>query len=346
MILPVVSRDRHVSWNPKARAVVPFTTLRLHSFGVCGFRYCRWPHDLNASGVGKGDPIGGVQDHCKTTLASRACSQKNPAAFAFHPSESQNPSKGSTRSFQSPLAISCPPDVSKQKSHSMPPQKSARKVNSAKSPAKKKTPAKPSSKGESDATVEKNIRRIKKFYQIGQEFFQECEYYADRKKLNVLEKEYDLPMGIAGEYRTLANAEKGYSEEEMEGLYAMFRKAGRALTVTHLLRLISVKNRKKRSLLTKRALQFKWSTDKLRREVLIILGRRNPGGRYPQVPPTKKAAIQSVEEGLRTWRRWLEFQIEDNKWIEENLMIELTKLHAEVDRVYKEHFPTSPNSTC
>ena len=150
-----------------------------------------------------------------------------------------------------------------------------------------------------------------------------------------MEKKPKLPEGIAGRYRTLANQEIGYSEEEMKSLFKMFRDGGRALTVTHLLRLITVKDRKKRSKLVEQTMKHNWSTDQLRREVLVIMGRRNPGGRHPQILTNDDAAKRSIEEGLNTWVRCVEYQLANNRTIGPELEKQMVSLKKQVTDAYK-----------
>jgi hypothetical protein len=159
--------------------------------------------------------------------------------------------------------------------------------------------------------VEAAIKKIEKRFAIGQEILEACGPTSPHGKIAQLAERFKINRDTAQKLRAMANPEIGYTKRELGAWFKVFRSQGRALTISHFVRLISVPKGKTRDQLTRDALEKKWSGHRLQVEVLALQGRRREGGRRPTVI-TGDAFAGEVKQTMWAWDRWLSLHLEAN----------------------------------
>jgi predicted nuclease of restriction endonuclease-like (RecB) superfamily len=97
-----------------------------------------------------------------------------------------------------------------------------------------------------------------------------------------------------------------YKENDVEKLCDYVQQSDARFGPTHLLRLLTVKNRQWRDILAEKAIKGRWGVTQLETAILRLHERRPEVGRKPRVPEDR-AQIRLVLEGLcLKWRRWCE----------------------------------------
>jgi hypothetical protein len=162
-----------------------------------------------------------------------------------------------------------------------------------------------------DRLVENTIKKIEKRFAIGQEILEACGPTSPHGVISELAAQYGINRDTAQKLRAMANPEIGYTKRELGAWFKIFRNQGRALTISHFVRLISVPKGKTRDQLTRDALEKKWSGHRLQVEVLALQGRRQTGGRRPTVI-TGDSFTGEVTKMMWAWDRWLSLHLEAN----------------------------------
>jgi hypothetical protein len=95
-----------------------------------------------------------------------------------------------------------------------------------------------------------------------------------------------------------------YEEDDVEKLCDFVEQRTARFGPTHLLRLLTVKDRRRRDALARKAVEGCWGVTQLETAILRLHERRPDVGRKPRVPDDP-AQIRLVLEGLcLKWRRW------------------------------------------
>ncbi|MFL5329220.1 MAG: hypothetical protein ACJ8C4_09910 [Gemmataceae bacterium] len=74
---------------------------------------------------------------------------------------------------------------------------------------------------------------------------------------------------------------------------------------THLIRLLSVPQKRVREALQHAAIEQGWSLASLESAIAVRFGSRRAGGRAPKVPRTVKELYGQLEQRCESWNRWL-----------------------------------------
>ena len=185
--------------------------------------------------------------------------------------------------------------------------------------------------------VEKRISKIQKCHKLGQRILKECELHSARGKLARVAAEHEITRDQAARYRALATPETGYTRDDFDDSFEAFRNAGRALTIYHFIKLLTVQDKKKRKVLEDKAFKNQWSLRRLQLEILADCGRRyEAAGRRPSIPEDLKSAVGSVAHQVWSWRHWLEAYLEakvSNKNVK--LKEQLQQLSTQMLSVYE-----------
>jgi len=180
--------------------------------------------------------------------------------------------------------------------------------------------------------VEASIKKIELRYAQGQDINKRCGPTAPRGLFAELASEYQLNGDTLRKLRAIASPETGYSRRELNQLFKVFRSEGRALTISHFVRLISMPKGKPRDELTLLAIKEGWSAHRLQSEILALEGRRRQGGRRPQVVAGKGFSAE-LSKTLWAWERWLDLHLQANRELEPDLEKKLKALKRLIGRV-------------
>lgn len=159
--------------------------------------------------------------------------------------------------------------------------------------------------------IEEAISEIERCYGIGKDVLQKCKAVSAPGEIEKHAIEHGVNRDKAQKLRAMAAKETGYTAAELKSLYQQFRKARFALTISHFVKLVSVPKGKVRDNLTTKAIENSWSTHRLQAEIVSLLGRRQVGGRKPNVAMGDEAESE-LTQTLWSWNRWLTFYLEAN----------------------------------
>jgi len=182
--------------------------------------------------------------------------------------------------------------------------------------------------------VEQAIESIKKRYELGKQILKECGMIARPRMMKELAAKANINPDTAQKLRALANEEIGFTGEDLEALFLKFRKEERALTISHLIRLVSIKKGPERDAMIDLAIRQKWSSHQLQREITSSKSEPNlrNAGRKPVIRTGQNFELE-LARTLWSWRRVLNLQMKQNQEIEAELMRNLKSLGKKIDQV-------------
>ena len=138
-------------------------------------------------------------------------------------------------------------------------------------------------KSKQNSQVEKAIKKIEDRYAIGQTILKQCGPTSPHGLITELAEQYGINRDHAQKLRAMASKETGYTKAELNQWFKRFREEDYALSISHFIKLISVREGKERDHITQEALTNRWSSHRLQAEILARQGRRQEGGRRPTV---------------------------------------------------------------
>jgi hypothetical protein len=160
--------------------------------------------------------------------------------------------------------------------------------------------------------VAEAVRKIRAFYNLGRAIPRK-QPHRDAYSRHVVAAEADR-HGTNEDYvrkaRQFADPVEGYSRQELNELVRLIkgvqpgqddRKA--IFGTTHLLRLLTVRPRRRRAALQRRAVEGGWSLSQLKLEIAKSFGTRRDGGRRRRIPSDRMAFLTLVEAQCEQWRR-------------------------------------------
>ena len=185
-----------------------------------------------------------------------------------------------------------------------------------------------------DPKVERAIKFIKARYKLGKRILKECGMNARPRMMKELAAKANINPDTAQKLRALANEEIGFTEEDLEALFRKFRKEEQALTISHLIRLVSIKKGPERDAMIDLAIRQKWSSHQLQREITSSKSEPNlrNAGRKPVIR-TGQNFESELARTLWSWRRVLNLQMEQNQEIDAELRRNLKSLGKKIDHV-------------
>lgn len=95
-----------------------------------------------------------------------------------------------------------------------------------------------------------------------------------------------------------------YTGHEIDGLVKLAGKHRSGFGPSHLVKLLSVRNRKKRDRLAVAAIEGGWSSTEVVRQIQARQPRRKGVGRRPKVPAGEKALLSKLVSVSEAWERW------------------------------------------
>ncbi|MFM8271908.1 MAG: hypothetical protein ACKODX_06180 [Gemmata sp.] len=128
--------------------------------------------------------------------------------------------------------------------------------------------------------------------------------YAHGSKLDTLHREA-ADIGIS--YDTLKKGWKAaqeYTEQQIGELCDMVAEHRARFGATHLIRLLAVKDRKRRDAMTRSAIRGRWGVTRLERAIQAINGRRGHVGKRPHIPDGNRELLNAVVALCEKWQRF------------------------------------------
>ena len=166
-------------------------------------------------------------------------------------------------------------------------------------------------KSKQNSQVEKAIKKIEDRYAIGQTILKQCGPTSPHGLITELAEQYGINRDHAQKLRAMASKETGYTKAELNQWFKRFREEDYALSISHFIKLISVRKGKERDHITQEALTNRWSSHRLQAEILARQGRRQEGGRRPTVIKGEGFEAE-LERTMWAWDRWLVLHLEAN----------------------------------
>jgi len=179
--------------------------------------------------------------------------------------------------------------------------------------------------------VENAIRKIEDRYAIGQKILKACGPTSPHGLIAELADQYGINRDSAQKFRAMAARDKGYTKRELNQWFKLFREEDYALSISHFVKLISVRKGRTRDALTRRAIKHQWSTHRLQAEILAVQGRRHVGGRRPNVVIGPQFE-QELSQTLWSWSRWLGIHLEEDESMRSEIAKELKSLQRKISR--------------
>ena len=181
---------------------------------------------------------------------------------------------------------------------------------------KRRRPAAASKSTGESARVRDAVQELRDYYQLGLDVLD-----ADRKNPNRRTYSKGVTIRFAnrlGKGRDYVDKARqfaaSYTEEQLDELCSLQRPDGMPLGRTHVVALLSVKDKRQRKRLQRRAAGEGWGTRRLGEEITAIQGRHSSGGRRPREPDSAKDAVAQIVKMCERWGRWYEgFEREEDE---------------------------------
>jgi hypothetical protein len=187
-------------------------------------------------------------------------------------------------------------------------------------------------KSKQNSQVEKAIKKIEDRYAIGQTILKQCGPTSPHGLITELAEQYGINRDHAQKLRAMASKETGYTKAELNQWFKRFREEDYALSISHFIKLISVRKGKERDHITQEALTNRWSSHRLQAEILARQGRRQEGGRRPTVIKGEGFEAE-LERTMWAWDRWLELHLEANPQVRPEIAKELKAIKKKISKV-------------
>jgi hypothetical protein len=160
-----------------------------------------------------------------------------------------------------------------------------------------------------DATTARQaVKELRNYYQLGLEVLD-----ADRKNPNKrtyskhVSQDFADRLGVGRDYVDKARQfASSYTEAQLEELCSLRRPDGLPLGRRHAVALLSVKDKRQRRSLQRRAAEEGWGTRRLGEEITVLQGSGSSGGRRPRGPDSVEDAVAQVIKMCERWGRWYE----------------------------------------
>jgi hypothetical protein len=104
--------------------------------------------------------------------------------------------------------------------------------------------------------------------------------------------------------RQFAHPKQGYSEEQLEELFALLREHKPSFGTAHIGLLVTVAWPQREDI-QKECIENNWNTTTLQEEILKQFGHRQVGGRRRQVSKDVGRALVQLGKMADTWKRWV-----------------------------------------
>ena len=165
--------------------------------------------------------------------------------------------------------------------------------------------------------VREAVRNIRRFHQLGRDLPARPPGGRSRREtygLGLMKAEAEsrgVNEDTARKARAFADRVEGYSRQEVNDLCRLLKTIqpgqDRGLAVfspTHVIRLLSVRGKKRRAALQREAVEKGWSVSELEAAIAERFGTRRQGGRRRRIPAGGTPFLAQLELMCESWRRW------------------------------------------
>lgn len=154
------------------------------------------------------------------------------------------------------------------------------------------------------------ILRLLEFHALGKrvlKVYEASQPLADGQRRRGVAQWFNTKLGLQRDQVDKARQFAAmYSDEEVNVLCNLASKdGGRTITKSHVIRLMSVRNKRQRSQLAKQVVREQWTVQQLGAEI-TRQGKSSRGGRRPKRPATVGEALEQVQRMAQRWERWVE----------------------------------------
>jgi hypothetical protein len=173
------------------------------------------------------------------------------------------------------------------------------------------------------AKVKAAIETIRRFYALGREIPPKLAHKQSYHQgvIRAEAQHRHINEDTLRKARMFTDPVEGYSRQELNELCRLIREVqsgqdeGKAIFgKTHVIRLLSVRPKRRRAALQKLAIKKGWSSAELEAEIARRFGTRRHGGRRRRIPPDRDDLLVQLEGMCEGWRRW---QTELSREVEE-----------------------------
>jgi hypothetical protein len=167
------------------------------------------------------------------------------------------------------------------------------------------------------------IRQIRAFYKLGRKVprKQPHKEHYNQQVIDTEAQRWNENPDTIRKARQFADPVEGYTREELKELCDLIKRVQpeqderkAIFRRTHVIRLLSVRPKRRRRALQREAILGGWSTAELEGEIAKRFGTRRHGGRRRRIPPDRDDLLVQLEGMCEGWRRW---QAELSREVEE-----------------------------
>ena len=158
------------------------------------------------------------------------------------------------------------------------------------------------------------VRAIRAFHALGRKVPPKrlAKDAYDRGDLAAAAEKLGVSAETARQARQLADPTAGYTGAELDDLCRLVLDVqpgqddvASVFGKTHVIRLLTVRPKRTRAALQRRAVELGWSSKRLAAEVAARFGARRGGGRRRSAPADPLLLLGQAERLCEEWRRWL-----------------------------------------
>lgn len=156
------------------------------------------------------------------------------------------------------------------------------------------------------------LRRVRSFYELGCKSLKSKPGRMEYGSMKEEASRFGLSEELLRKARQFADPDHGYTLQELNAILSQCRdlvvegnKVGFALGTTHVIRWLSVPNRR-RARIERLTIAERWTLSRLESEIAKEFGSRRAGGRRRKIPANSLDALVQLEAICNEWRRWYE----------------------------------------
>lgn len=154
--------------------------------------------------------------------------------------------------------------------------------------------------------VDQQIKTLRRLYRIGKSSLTRNPLRMDYGDSELRAKEARLPKEYLTKARVFASKEKGYTQAELDQLFALMQDHQHPVGVGHIFKLLAVPREHRRSI-QKEAFLHHWSVAELKAQIRTRFGnRRKAAGRRPAIPAIPHGNESALFEVTQAWLRMYE----------------------------------------
>lgn len=160
--------------------------------------------------------------------------------------------------------------------------------------------------------VDSSIREIENAYKLGETLLKNSPKGIIHGATETLARKYRIKAEKVRKLRALADANRGFTRDQLVDQFNKFRKKGRSLTLSHLIRSLAIKNRNRRKGALGIALEKKLSSHLFQGLITSMQAKPHRAGR--QHKAIKLPSLdQFIQNKVWAWERELALHLDNKK---------------------------------